>query len=237
MNYPNNRKEVNMNQPLECFGTHSSQLPTSRFAKGQERNVLPALRALAPRRRLAPLEIRIVAELQANRLLQLAGLREAPIPHELITELPRIAVRQDADLPVSGTALWIAGRWLICLNATEPWTRQRYSLAHELKHVIDHRHAETLYANEADAENAAEYFSACLLMPKRAVYAAWAFGNQATASLANTFQVHPRAMAHRLHDLGLRSHPKLPRRTQGRRTGTRSYYTRQPQPARQGAIS
>ena len=226
-----------MNQPLERFGAHNIQLPTSRSAKGQERNVLSALRALAPRRRLTPVEIRLVAELQANQLLLLAGLREAPTPHELITELPRIAVRQDADLPVSGSALWIAGRWLICLNSTEPWTRQRFSLAHELKHVIDHRYAATLYANVADAEDAAEYFSACLLMPKRAVYAAWASGNQTATSLAKAFQVHPRAMVHRLHDLGLRNHPTPPRRGTARRTGARSYYQRQPQPELQGAIS
>jgi hypothetical protein len=226
--YPNNRKEVYMTPEETNRVDAADSVRTSRLAKEQERNVLSMLRSIAPRRRVTAVEIRMIAELQANRLLQLAGITEPPTPYQLIAELPRVAVRHDDDLPVSGSAFWVSGRWLICINSAEPWTRQRFSAAHELKHVIDHRHVATLYANAADAEAAAEYFAACLLMPKRAIYAAWASGNQRIQALAQAFEVHPNAMTHRLHDLGLLSHPLPPHvGVPVDRTGSGAYYQRQ----------
>lgn len=206
-----------MNPSPRCLTTRTPQLPTSRAASQQERSVLSILRALAPRRPLSRTEATLVAELQANRLLELAGLPDAPIPSELITELPRISVRQDPDLPVSGSAIWVAGRWLLSVNGSEPWTRQRFSLAHELKHVIDHRHVETLYRSSADAEAAAEYFAACLLMPKRAVHQAWAAGHQRLSTLSTMFAVSPAAIARRLEHIGLRE--RVPRHQAGVRSG------------------
>ena len=194
-----------MNTPDGPIKTHETELRTSRTAQRQERGVLAILRALSPRRRLAPREILALAELQANRLLELAGRPQAPIPNELITELPRIVVRHDPDLPVSGAAHWTAGRWQLTINASEPWTRQRFSLAHELKHVIDHRHVETLYENGKQAELAADYFAACLLMPKREVLRAWCQGAQNLSTIAEQFGVSPAAMARRLEYLGLRT--------------------------------
>jgi len=179
-------------------------MQTSRRASTPERNVLGILRALAPRRRLAVREAQIVAELQANRLLELAGAREAPVPTELITELPRIAVQLDCDLQASAMTQWLNGRWLIALNSAEPRSRQRFSLGHEAKHVIDHRHIELMYATQAEAEAVAEYFSACLWMPKRLVHRAWAGGTQSVSELARLFQVSPAAMSRRLQHLGLR---------------------------------
>ncbi len=127
-----------MNKTYGWSASHEPQLPTSRAASGQERGVLAILRSAMPRRLLNSQEAELVAELQANRLLELAGMPQPPVPNELITELPRIAVRLDPNLPVSGCAQWVSGRWLLSINASEPWTRQRFSLAHEFKHVLDH---------------------------------------------------------------------------------------------------
>lgn len=187
------------------LGSLAPALPTSREAHQQERGVLGILRGLAPRRLLGELEAELVAELQANRLLELAGRPSLPIPVELITELPRIVVQRDYDLPTSAMAKWQGGRWLIALNGAEPQTRLRFSLGHELKHVIDHRHVEQLYSSQAQAEAAADYFSACLWMPKREVKSAWGDGVQQLVDLARLFQVSPAAMARRLQHLGLRS--------------------------------
>lgn len=120
-----------MNTNAGWSASHQPQLPTSRAAAQQERGVLAILRSLMPRRLLTTREAELVAELQANRLLELAGIAEAPVPNELITELPRVAVRLDPDLPVSASAQWVSGRWLISINGSEAWTRQRFSLAHE----------------------------------------------------------------------------------------------------------
>ena len=206
------------------IGSYQPSLPTSRTAPEQERGVLAVLRSLAPRRHLSHREVYMLAELQANRLLELAGLPQAPIPNELITELPRIMVHRDPDLPVSGSAHWASGRWQLSVNASEPWTRQRFSLAHEFKHCIDHRHIAVLYTDASTAEAAADYFAACLLMPKRLVKRHWGEGTQSVSALARVFAVSPVAMARRLEHLGLRSLPSRP--TSQRDFGRRGHYTR-----------
>lgn len=193
-----------MTKHINDIITAPTALPTSRAASGQERGVLTILRALAPRRMLTASETEYLAELQANRLLELAGRPQMPVPNELITELPRIRVLQDFDLPVSGSAQWVSGRWLLTLNGGEPFTRRRFSMAHELKHVIDHRHVGTLYDSLEQAEYAADYFAACLWMPKRDVKRVWGAGLQDLGALSEHFAVSPPAMARRLQHLGLR---------------------------------
>jgi IrrE N-terminal-like domain len=195
-----------MNNPKTGWNaSHEPQLPTSRAASAQARGVLAILRSVMPRRLLTTQEAELIAELQANRLLELAGLPQAPIPNELVTELPRIAVRLDPDLPVSGCAQWVSGRWLLSINASEPWTRQRFSLVHELKHVLDHPFVNEVYAGDEQAEHLADYFAACVLMPRRYVKRVWGERMQSLADLAQHFGVSERAMALRLQHLGLRS--------------------------------
>jgi Zn-dependent peptidase ImmA (M78 family) len=188
-------------------------LPTSRAAPHGERAVLAILRAKAPHRALDLREAARVAEWQATTLLELAELSAPPTPASLITELPRVLVRSDVDLPVSGCTSWQNGRWVIILNAAEPLVRQRFSLAHEFKHVIDHRYRDELYIDRpglparAQAEQAADYFAACLLMPKRWLYRAWSAGHQRVSELSRLFGVSPQAMARRLEHLGLGKAP------------------------------
>jgi len=194
--------------PLTQFETHTTP-KTSRLITNPERGVLPILRAVAPRRRLSPVEAAYVAELQAVRLLELAGLTHGPVPTSLIADLPRVDLRYDVDLPVSGTTHWQNGRWIITVNASEPLPRQRFTICHELKHAIDHRHHDVLYRStpgqsaEVAAELAADTFAACLLMPKRWVKRAWNDGHQRISDLADLFSVSPQAMRRRLEHLGL----------------------------------
>lgn len=191
------------------FASGIGSLPTSRLAAQQERAVLAVLRAKAPRRALRPSEAALIAEWQATELLELAGLTGPPTPANLISELPRVVVRTDVDLPVSGCTSWQAGRWLIVINGAEPVVRQRFSLAHEFKHTIDHRYRDVHYVDRpgqtayAQAEQAADYFAACLLMPRRWVKQAWAKGHQRVSDLSEIFQVSAPAMSRRLTHLGL----------------------------------
>src|SRR3954454_2507360 len=131
-------------------------LPTSRTAAGGERAVLAILRAKAPHRTLDLREAAQIAEWQGTALLELGGLAEPPTPAALITELPRVLVHTDVDLPVSGCTSWHNGRWLIVLNGAEPLVRQRFSLAHEFKHAIDHRFRAELYIDRAGLSAAAQ---------------------------------------------------------------------------------
>lgn len=178
-------------------------------------SVLAQLRNLMPNRPLNPVDARWVAERQANRLLALQGVTEPPVPEAVIADLPRMWVRR-ADLDKSsGGCQWIASRWLVLLKASDLPTRQRFSLAHEYKHILDHPFGARLYpamaglTTEERTERACEFFAACLLMPRLWVRRAWTAGSQDLRVLAETFDVSRSAMRIRLDQLGLT--PPVPR--------------------------
>src|ERR1700759_562526 len=100
--------------------------------QSERSNIIGQLRALIPNRPLRFAEALRLTELQANRFRELLGLTEPSLPDAAITELPRIRLRRQRSLPVSGLAHWHNGRWLIAINASEPEARQRFSLSHEL---------------------------------------------------------------------------------------------------------
>jgi Zn-dependent peptidase ImmA (M78 family) len=172
-------------------------------------SALRLLRDLVPQRRLSCSESLRLAELQANRLLEQFHVEGPLVPDELVTALPRIEVRYDADLPASGSAHWENGRWIITLNASEPRVRQRFSLMHEFKHIIDHTTRSYLYGRDDEpgaaehAERAADAFAAALLMPKRWIKARWFESHQNLALLARRAGVSTRALNVRLYHLGL----------------------------------
>lgn len=135
-------------------------------------------------------------------------IQDGPVPNEVITELPRLRI-EHRDLPTSGMSYWDGHAWVICLSSAEPRTRQRFTLFHEFKHIIDHGRAYQLYqgnpriSGEAQAEQAADYFAGCLLMPKRLLKREWGNGVQRPAALAARFNVSARAADVRLAQLGL----------------------------------
>jgi Zn-dependent peptidase ImmA (M78 family) len=87
--------------------------------------------------------------------------------------------------------------------------RQRFSLAHELKHVIDHPFIARAYPSlgrrttQQRGEAMCDYFAACLLMPRPWVKRAWFSRVQQVDALAEMFGVSEQAMTYRLTDLGL----------------------------------
>lgn len=165
--------------------------------------LLALLRDLVPQRPLSIFEAERIAELQANRLRELLGLTQAKLPDEAISELPRITVRRASNLLVSGLTYWSRGSWTIALNAREPYGRQRFSLAHEFKHVLDHTTSQWLYPEGGRAaEHVADYFAGCLLMPKR--YVKRLFGQRLRLfDMAEAFGVSGVALNVRLSQLGL----------------------------------
>jgi len=193
----------------------------------REHSVLAMLRALVPQRQLTPSETLRVAELQANRLLRHFRIETSSVPEEIVSELPRIRVVREKGLPVSGAAHWNGRYWVITINAEEPVFRQRFSVMHEFKHVLDHTNKHFLYRNRPfqtaaeQAERVADYFAACLLMPKRVVKRLWCQGNQNIVRLAETLYVSRRALRYRLDQLGLTEPPgRCSWGTRTHRTGT-----------------
>jgi Zn-dependent peptidase ImmA (M78 family) len=174
-----------------------------------QRSVLASLRGLVPQRSLAHWEALRIAELQANHILRHFHIKTAAVPEEIVTQFPRIRVIRERGLPVSGAAHWNGHHWIITLNADEPAARQRFSLMHEFKHIIDHTTSQFLYDDGSpQAERVADYFAACLLMPKKTVKRLWCQGNQNIAQLAATMGVSPRAINYRLDQLGLTDDPQ-----------------------------
>jgi Zn-dependent peptidase ImmA (M78 family) len=185
-----------------------------RKAAATERSVLAMLRALVPQRPLTPSETLRVAELQSNRLLEHFKIQTYAVPEEVVSELPRIRVVREFDLAMSGSAHWDGRFWLIAVSADEHPLRQRFSLMHEFKHVIDHTTKDRLYSDRpfqtasVQAERVADYFAACLLMPKRVIKRLWFEGPQRIDRLVESLQVSPAAVRYRLDQLGLTEKPR-----------------------------
>jgi hypothetical protein len=169
------------------------------------RDVVPQL---VPLRRLSTADALRVAEAQASRFLRLSGVTDPPVSEDIITGLPNIQVeRVDGLDQAQAAAEWSNGRWLILLNGAMSRGRQRFSLAHELKHILDHPLVTILYPRHDEctelAEQACDYFAACLLMPRRWLRLTWAAGERDTRVLARRFGVTPQAVMVRLLQIGL----------------------------------
>ena len=169
-----------------------------------------SLRQLTPRRALSMTEALRLAELQANRLLEQFAIADPPTPVSVVSELPKVRIEELAKIPVSGSAHWSGQDWIIVVRSDEPLVRKRFSMAHELKHIVDHPFRDYLYsqpkrttAGRDRAEVVADHFAACLLMPKKWIYAAWNEGIRDVGDLAYFFEVSRVAMERRIRDLGL----------------------------------
>lgn len=172
-------------------------------------SLLFQLRSVVPRRPLNTPDALRVAELQANLLLDFYGLDQAGTPSDIIEQLRFIEVGYRRDMPASGYTDWYKPRWLILLNADEPFVRRRFSLMHEFKHILDHPFVSYLYpptlttSRDKRAELAADAFAAFVLMPKRVVKRLWGQGLQQPTGLAEAFGVSEIAMRYRLEQIGL----------------------------------
>lgn len=175
-----------------------------------QRDIVASLRALMPNRALSFEESLRLAELQANHLLKYFKCEGPPFRDELIAELPRIEIRRVIDLFTEGVTRWHRGKWQINIRATDTPTRQRFTLCHEIKHILDasiediiYGHLPRNHARDMEIEAICNAFAAALLMPKKWIKRAWSQGMQNVATLAWYFEVSPQAMQIRLQTLGL----------------------------------
>jgi len=197
-------------------------------------SLLSSLRSVTPLRATTFAESLRIAELQANKLLEHHGTADEPFDDARLGEQPRLVVTYE-DLPVSGTSHWNGTHWVIALNRHEPLVRQRFTLMHEFKHVIDHGQASRLYTDDRrrtaqeQAELAADYFAGCALVPKRLLKRTWGQGMQRVSALAAHFGVSTAAIEVRLAQTGLnlpRDRCARPVRSPGRVQRFRTYTPR-----------
>lgn len=168
-------------------------------------SVLGRLRAVIPRRsNLTYDEALRIAELQASKVSELLGVSPQELSEHHLMRLPHILVTYESALPVSGMSHWNGQTWVITLSRDDSLTRQRFTLLHEFKHIIDHGRTRWLYRGDArrtaaqQAEAAADYFAGCVLVPKRDLKSIWGRGTQRIEALADYFGVSMQAISVRL---------------------------------------
>lgn len=188
--------------------------PTPPTALLERRAQLRELRAALPARRLTIREGMVVAERQAALLRwQIGADTHASLSTAQLRSLTfvrRIIYRP--GMAKSGLTTKTASGWVIVLREDEPIVRQRFSLCHEIKHILDDKaveqlgddlyHCPGLKRDEA-AERICDHFAACLLMPKIQLKRDWGGGQQDTGGLARRYNVSKAAMEVRLRTLGL----------------------------------
>ena len=192
---------------IAMFGLRRPE-PADDLATGS----LARLRAPVPRRPLGLREAEGVAERQANRLRSELELLGPIVTEDDLTSLPWLTVTRRESFPTSGMATKTDYGWVNVLNSSEAMVRQRFSLAHEIKHVLDDglidlggglypsTHG---YSADERTERVCDRFAAALLMPKVLLRADWADGIQDIAKLARRYHVSRAAMTVRLSQLGL----------------------------------
>jgi len=138
-------------------------------------NVIQSLRSLIPERVATFTESLRIAEIQASWLRQLLDRADPSAPSQVIAAQPHIRVEYVSDLPSGGLSFWDGRQWIIQLSTLQTPVRQRLSLFHQYKHIIDHGAVERLYGgdrrhtSDAQAERAADHFADCALIPDRAL--------------------------------------------------------------------
>lgn len=211
--------EMSVGDLLERLAAHvNSELPAGYEGSYRldEAAQLSELRACLPPRRMGLREGMILAERQASLLRwQLGAEAKAGIDTDMLARLPFVrSVTYRATLPKSGLTTKTDSGWVIVLRDDEPIVRQRFSLCHEIKHILDDeavgRFPDGLYRSideeaEASAERICDHFAACLLMPRILLRRDWTSGLQDVSRLAKRYHVSKPAMEIRLRTLGLRA--------------------------------
>jgi len=143
-------------------------------------------------------------EAAALSLRQYWGLGEKPINnmvHLLESKGIRIFSLAENCIEVDAYSVWRGVRPFIFLNMGKSGERRRFDAAHELAHLVLHRHAAP---NGVEAEKEAHAFAGCLLMPTGSMKT---IGRVVPTldyiiQLKKKWTVSTAAMTMRLHELG-----------------------------------
>jgi Zn-dependent peptidase ImmA (M78 family) len=192
--------------------------------------LLAHLRQAVPKRALTVTESLAIAVRQAWAVRELLDIKTPAMPLGWVSELPRVTLEvvpaYQLDDSTSGLTTRQDGRYLIRINKNRPRVHRRFTLAHELKHVIDYPYARLWHAGlgygdpEAERyriEKIADHFAANLLMPAMLIKRAWTRGLQSPRTLSAIFEVSVEAMRIRLDTLGLTGDDEQPAATYFRR--------------------
>jgi transcriptional regulator with XRE-family HTH domain/Zn-dependent peptidase ImmA (M78 family) len=150
-------------------------------------------------------------------LLEELGVSKPPIDVDVAAGACGVLVMEwDFDESLSGLVVDTAAGPVIGVNQAHPLTRRRFTIGHELGHVVL-RHLDTFHVDLGNSpedgdppnynwrhERAANEFSASLLMPQKLVSNALK-KRPFIPGLARLFEVSELAMAFRVENLGLKT--------------------------------
>lgn len=170
-------------------------------------DLIANLRRQMPARKLQLFEHMLIAERQAARLHELLGARGPAADLAWVTQLENVQLVLQPRWKmagISGLTTWDGERWVIGVNKSHPHGRRRFTLSHELKHLIDANRDKITYVGITDEQREliANYFAACYLMPLPWLRKAWMSGLRDPEALAGLFKVSREAMDKRLAYLG-----------------------------------
>ena len=157
-------------------------------------------------------------ELLAQRLRSQSGLGDADLPTDLGQLAADVEDKFNVDVAIEplergldGLAIWRRHYTLIMVSSSIAAHRQRYTMAHELGHLMAGDQGDIVDENinysRTPVETRANAFAAAFLMPAGALRAATGEHSTPTeeliADLLARYQVSLDALAFRLHNLGI----------------------------------
>jgi Zn-dependent peptidase ImmA (M78 family)/transcriptional regulator with XRE-family HTH domain len=157
-------------------------------------------------------------ELLAQRLRAQSGLGDADLPTDLGQLAADVEDKFDVDVAIEplesgldGLAIWRRHYSLIMVSSSIAAHRQRYTIAHELGHLMAGDQGDIVDENinysRTPAETRANAFAAAFLMPAGALRTATGENSTPTeeliADLLARYRVSLDALAFRLHNLGI----------------------------------
>lgn len=151
----------------------------------------------------------------ASHLLETKWDGTLPIDPVAIAEALGAVVKPDrAIAPASGTFCYEDGVPIIRYNPNDPVVRQRFTIAHEIGHMVlghvkagELAHRDTSFDSSTPNEVAANAFAAQLLMPADVVPMVLRLlprGQRSVSALSRKLWVSEQAMGFRLNALGIR---------------------------------
>jgi len=151
-----------------------------------------------------------LVEMLAQKCLERGRVRYPPVPTELVSQADKqhtIEVRL-LPLKVYHGAIWHQkDRWIIQLKNDTASATKRFTLFHEAFHILAHCKTTPVFRKRGAIagsfyELLADYFAACILMPREWVAEKWAEVEDLDR-MAEIFDVPKSAMCIRLKRLGL----------------------------------
>jgi len=148
----------------------------------------------------------------ATKYLVEAGIDRPPVPSNIIThDYDNIPIEvREVPLKAYHGALWgLSSCWVIQLSSYDKPARQRFTLYHEIFHILAHCRSTPLFKKSSGREGSfnellADHFAAVMLLPEEWVREKWTEVKD-LSKMATIFDVPKPVMYLSLRGMGLRA--------------------------------